>query len=123
MVTHSGVNDLETFEFIQNIADHFRLLGVGQITSGDGVKAAAYGGHMIGKGCELLSHRLHNRIGKSGMGAEHCRGQNAAGNAHSREDGQGNGETALAHAGEILDGEYTHRLLTAFQIVLQQVAK
>ena len=58
---------------------------------------------MLGKGQELLRHGLYFRLGKAGVGAEHRRGQHTAADAHGREDGQGNGETAFTHAGEILN--------------------
>ena len=102
VVTHHRINDFQTIEFVKDTADSFSLPGVGQITGGNGIKAAANGCHMLGEGGNIFRHRLYNGCGKSRVGGQYCRGQHTGADTHGRENRQGNSQTAFAHAGKIL---------------------
>ena len=54
VVAHGRVDDLEALKFVQNLTDHLCLLGVREISGGNGIEGAAYGCHMVGKGNVLL---------------------------------------------------------------------
>ena len=87
MVTHSRIDYLQTVKLIQHLADAFRLAGIGQIAGEDGIKTGAYRLHMIGKGQQIIRHRVHNRGRKSCVGGQNRRGQHAGADTHGRQDG------------------------------------
>ena len=58
-------------------------------------------GHILRQITEREAGKAH------GMGGQDCRGQHAGFNTAGRDNGQGNRQRALAHAGNILDGQNT----------------
>ena len=109
VVTHHRIDDFQTVKFIQHTADCFRLLRIGEITGGDGIKLTAHGCHVIGKGGDVFCHRLYNRIRESCVGGENRRGQHAGADTHGRQNGQRNSEAAFTHAGQVLYRENLHK--------------
>ena len=108
VVAHDGVDDHRP-AFLQKVAldalDHVDLLDTAEVAADDVVVFQPEALPVREDGRNIFAQIAESIAGKSARmsGKDGC-GQNVARHARSRNNGQGNGQGAFSHAGDVVDG-------------------